>query len=507
MTTTPAFRLVRPAPAAGEVVDLDATQRAAVDHRRGDGPLVVLGAPGTGKTTVLVESVVARVDRDGVDPGAVLVLAPSRRAAASLRDRVTARLGRTLTEPVARTPHALAFALLRRAAVASGEPPPRLLSGPEQDRVLADLLAGHDAGVGRRPDWPPSVRPGLGLRGFRDELRDLLMRALERGLGPEDLADLGRREGRPEWVAAADVLAEYLEVTALSSPGAYDPAAILDAAAELLADDPELLAAERSRWQLVAVDDHHESGEALARVLDLLRPPGSDLLLTGDPDLTTQTFRGADPTVLAGAARRHRAAAGAPARVVRLGTRWRPSRAVDAATRRVAATVGTVGEVAHRGAVLPDDAREGSVRADVLRSATQEGAYVAHVLRQAHLVDGLPWSRMAVVVRSAGRTGALRRALAAAAVPVEVPTAEVPVRDEPAVRPLRLALRVALRPEALDVDTAVELLTSPVGGADALALRRLRQLGGLHAGGAAGVALARRDGPQGRPQPRAGRLP
>lgn len=450
-------------------------QQEAVDHRRGDGPLVVLGAPGTGRTTTLVEAVFARVDRDGVDPDGVLVLAPTRRAAAALRDRVTGRLARTVREPLARTPHSYAFALLRRAAVLSGEPAPRLLSGPEQDRILADLLAGHAAGEGRRPPWPASVLPALRLRGFRDELRDLLMRALERGLGPADLADLGRRTDRPEWVAAASVLGEYLDVTALGTPGAFDPAAIVEGAAGLLDAEPSLLAEERRRWQLVAVDDHHESTAATARLLDLLAGRGGDLLLTGDPDATTQSFRGGDPGLLVDAAERYRQADDAPARVVVLGTRWRAGTALCAAAERVSERIGTAGTAAHRRPRPVPSAPDGTVEAHVLTSATQEAAFAAHVLRSEHLLSGTPWGRMAVVVRSSGATSTLRRGLAAAGVPVTVPTAEVPVRDEPAVLPLRTALRAAGDPTSLDPETAVALVTSPVGGADALGLRRLRQ--------------------------------
>ncbi|MBI4940917.1 MAG: AAA family ATPase, partial [Actinobacteria bacterium] len=150
------MRLVRPAPTAPAVPvgALDAGQAAVVAHGRGAGPLVVLGGPGTGKTTALVEAVVARVERDGVPPDAVLVLAPSRTAAAGLRDRISARLARTVKEPLARTPHAYAFGLLRRARVLDGDVPPRLISGPEQDQILADLLAGHVDGVVEGPVWP-----------------------------------------------------------------------------------------------------------------------------------------------------------------------------------------------------------------------------------------------------------------------------------------------------------------------------------------------------------------
>ena len=476
LTSAPvAPRLVRrELPDEAAPLELDEPQQRVVRLRPGSGPVVVLGAPGTGRTTTLVEAVVARVVRDGVDPDAVLLLAPTRRAAAALRDRVTSRLARTVREPIARTPHSLAFALLHRAAVAADEPAPRLLSGPEQDRILADLLAGHAAGEGRAPAWPAELRPAVGLRGFRDELRDLLMRALERGLAPAELADLGERTGRPAWVSAARVMTEYLEVTALATPGAFDPAAIVDTAAARLEEDEALLARERARWQLVAVDDHHESSAATARLLDLLAGAGSDLLLLGDPDATTQSFRGADPRLLPAAPQRYRRADGAPAPVVVLGTRWRAGGAVAAVADRVTSGVGSSGSVRHR-RPRPRPGGTSTAEAHVLSSPTQEAAFVAHVLRREHLLAGTPWGDMAVVVRAAGRTAALRRGLAAAGVPVAVPAAELPVRDEPAVVPLRAALRAALVPTSLDAGTAVELVTSPLGGADALALRRLRQ--------------------------------
>ena len=105
------------------------------------------------------------------------------------------------------------------------------------------------------------------------------MRAVEHGLEPADLAALGREHDRPEWVAAAEVLREYDEVTALSGPGAYDPAWILGAAADLLEDDPEALgrlvrraAARRRRRRPGA---HLCSGPAAADVATAGPGPGA----------------------------------------------------------------------------------------------------------------------------------------------------------------------------------------------------------------------------------------
>ncbi|HSZ30740.1 MAG TPA: UvrD-helicase domain-containing protein, partial [Pseudonocardiaceae bacterium] len=190
--------------------------RRVLEHA--GGPLRVLGGPGTGKTTLVAHIVADRVLRRGVDPERVLVLTSSRRAAADLRERIVERLAAhgvtpTVREPLVRTVHSYAFAVLRLQASLRDLPPPRLLSGPEQDVVVRELLAGERAAGGRR--WPARLRPMLVLPAFAAELRDLLMRAAERGLAPEDLIALGRTRGREEWVAAGRFFRSYEQVMLL----------------------------------------------------------------------------------------------------------------------------------------------------------------------------------------------------------------------------------------------------------------------------------------------------
>jgi ATP-dependent exoDNAse (exonuclease V) beta subunit len=116
------------------------------------------------------------------------------------------------------------------------------------------------------------------------------------------------------------------------------------------------------------------------------------------------------------------------------------------------------------------------VRAVIADSESQESALVADELRRAHLLDGVPWSRMAVLVRSAVRqVPPLRRALAQAGVPVVVAGDEVPLIAEPAVRPILVLLRAALKKGYLDELIVEDLLTGPLGGADALGMRRLKR--------------------------------
>ncbi|MBY8874418.1 PD-(D/E)XK nuclease family protein [Micromonospora sp. PLK6-60] len=459
----------------------DPVQAEVVAHTA--GPMLVLGGPGTGKTSTLVEAVAARV-AEGVDPERILVLTFSRRQATDLRHRLEARIAadghRVLREPLVRTFPAYAFGLLRRAAAGRGEPSPRLLTGPEQDLIIRELL---DV-VGEEPEddpvgWPDDLRPALRTRAFAAQLRDLLMRAAERGVGPADLARLGERLGRADWPAAARFLREYVAVLALrdvTNRGsvAYDPAELVRAATGMLRDDPELLDAERRRLGHVYVDELADTDPAQQELLHVIAGGGRPLVAFADPDSSTYAFRGADPAVVTSFPHRFRTASGAPAAQVVLHTSYRAGPRLLAASGRLARRLR--GPAAHRRLRPLPDAPPGSVEVRTFRSSTSEAVWLAHALRTAHLLDGVPWSGMAVLVRSTAlRLPSLRRALHAAGVPTVVHGEDLPLHLQPAVAPLLLLLRCALEPDRLDEEAAVALLHSPLGGADPLAERRLRQ--------------------------------
>ncbi|MFG3640389.1 ATP-dependent helicase [Micromonospora sp. NPDC047762] len=467
--------------AVGGVWRADPVQAEVVGHT--DGPMLVLGGPGTGKTSTLVEAVAARV-AEGADPERILVLTFGRRGATALRQRIEARIAqdghRVLREPLVRTFPAYAFGLLRRAAAERGEPSPRLLTGPEQDLIIRELL---DV-VGEEPEddpvgWPTDLRPALRTRAFAGQLRDLLMRAAERGVGPIELARLGEKLGRADWPAAARFLREYVAVLALrdvSNRGsiAYDPAELVRAATGLLRDDEELLAAERRRLAYVYLDELADTDPAQLELLSVIAGGGKSLVAFADPDSSTYAFRGADPAGVATFPHRFRTASGAPAAQVLLTTSYRAGSGLLTAIARLGRRLR--GPAAHRRLHPLPDAPPGVVEVHTFRSATSEAAWLAHALRSAHLLDGVPWSRMAVLVRSTAlQLPTLRRALHAAGVPTVVHGEDLPLHLQPAVAPLLLLLRCALEPQRLDEEAAVALLHSPLGGADPLAERRLRQ--------------------------------
>jgi superfamily I DNA/RNA helicase len=209
------YRLARSAAVPNRPPRLDEQQQAVVDHP--GGPLLVLAGPGTGKTTTLVEAIVDRIERRGAAPETVLALTFSRKAAEQLRDRVTARLGRTTTSALAATFHSFAYGLIRAYAPADLYAAPlRLLSAPEQDVVLQELLHTHPEAV----RWPDGLTRALATRGFAREVQAVLGRAREKGLDGATLRKLGELHDLPEYVAAGLFLDQYLDV--LDHLGATD---------------------------------------------------------------------------------------------------------------------------------------------------------------------------------------------------------------------------------------------------------------------------------------------
>ncbi len=484
-TTAPAYRLVRK-PSAADGADaadgagtqaspprLDEAQRRVVRHQ--GGPLLVLAGPGTGKTTTIVEAVTHRIELRAIAPERILVLTFSRKAATELRDRITARLHRTIRQPLAMTFHSYAYALVRREFVLAGDEPPRLLSAPEQLLEVRRMLKGEAADGS--PRWPERLRPAIATRGFAEELRDLLLRAAERGLDGKALRQLGRQRNRDDWVAAAAFLDRYAARFDLAPVPAYDYAEIVRIAAALLQRE-QTRQRERDAYDAVLVDEYQDSDPAQEALLRALAGDGRELIAVGDPDQSIYAFRGADVRAITEFPERFRGADGRPAPVVALGTCRRSGPVLLDASRRVARRlpVGPRGVNGHRDLMPLRKASPGEISILVADSSTQEAALVADTLRRAHLADGVPWQQMAVLVRSAtGQVPVLRRALTAAGVPVTVAGDELPLADEPGTRPLLMLLRCALYPKTLDEQTAAELLTGPLGGTDALGLRRLRR--------------------------------
>jgi len=424
------------------------------------GPLLVLGSAGTGKTTLLVE-LMARRMRAGEAPALALCL--SRQAASEVRDRVTRASGRTSLAPRAMTLHAFCLGVSSRFAD-STDAAPRLLTAPEQEFRISELLAGRGAG-----HWPESLAQACGTRAFARQARGALARARQLGLDPVDVSEAGAAASEPGWVALGLVMDEYLDV--LDAEGVLDYSELVHRV-RILLERPEVLEAIRREHGAVYVDEFSELDPAQLALVRALVADGDEVVAFADPDSAIFRFRGAHPRAVGEFVRLF------GGEVVPLGVNHRSPAAVVGASRGVAGRLGVpaldAGLIrAYRGAVAGG---AGAGRLDVwtFPDDAAQARRVASELRAEHLERGSRWADMAVLVRS-GRQQipGLARALTDAGIPVEVAGDEIGLADELAVRPLLLALKLAARAGGCDADEASRLLTSGWGGLDAVEMRAL----------------------------------
>jgi superfamily I DNA/RNA helicase/RecB family exonuclease len=449
---------------SGATAALDDLQRAVVELAPSASGVVV-GAPGTGKTTTLVARV-ARLVADGLDPDAVLVLTPSRQTATALRDRLALAVDRATSGPLARSVASFAFQLVRAHAVATDAEPPQLLTGGDEDQLIHDLLDGDAEDEASAPSrWPDWLAPGIrGTAGFRTEVRTFFAECTTLGIGPDRLRALGERDERPAWVSLASFFDEYLDVRADMRGAHRDAAGLVREAVGLVRLRGEGIAA-LDRVRTILVDDAQELTLGGVELLAAARGRGIPVLAFGDPDVGSGSFRGATPENFA-----RLAAVLGEVHVLaesHRGTAWQAE-----IVRRVTQRIGAVGVVAHRRGgegAEPDD----SVRALLLRSPAEEYDAVARLLRERHVHDGVPWGRCAVIAHDTRQVAALEVELSAREVPAR---SSGPGRALGVLRPVADLLRLvdlAARDE-WDFDDVAPALLGTYGRLDPIELRRLR---------------------------------
>lgn len=460
-------------------------------------PWAVLGGPGTGKTSLLVDTLVHFLAAGG-SADEVMVVTPTKDAATAVNTQLVARLASMSSFAATRTPvrsvHSWAFAALRSMLLASDREAPRLLTGAEHDADVRLLLAGHaEDGAGA---WPDHIRPALGYVGFARQLRDLLLRAEERGVGPGELTALGEKYDQPMWVGAGQFLDEYRQTRRLAQSISLNASELLHTTLQEMEGGPGR--AQLDRWReklrLILIDDAHNLDPAAAEFLEQFFTPDTRVVLAGDPDQCVFHFRGADEELLS------KYAADENHRVVLSGSQrfgMPTARAINALTGhlphvdtriplRVAADAAAQGVEAATGENVAPDAgdagakfgaageRNQPIRVLRANSGTAERLHITDTLRRAHVRDGVAWQDMAVIVRSVGEIAPIRRALLTHGVPVRVDQTSIILAEQPLIRLLLTALEATYRP--LENSEVRVLMESMVGGADPIMVRRLERV-------------------------------
>ena len=455
---------------------LDRSQLAALDAARAAARLALLGAPGTGKTTVL-EALVCRELAANSDAMIALVT-QDRRAAFDVRNRLSLALGGLPGNVRVATLSSFAFHIVQAYAQAVGRRSPELISGPDEDSLIAAVL--EDPTI----HFPSFVTPEVrALPGFRAQIRDLITRAAELGYSAAELEELGQQRNEPIWVSGAAVMRSYELLTEArdafagdaSAPDRLDHVHLLGAAAAMLstwddtASSPSGQKVIRPRWDWVLVDDAQNAPRSLLALLRQLAADGAGIIVAGDPDGAVQGFRGGVASLPGDLTAP--APLGMGLQPLYLAQRHRGGNALAGMADELVSCIRVGGgQVAQRRAQPGHGPDHVEGRSFV--HAEEEAAAIARHMRELHVLEGVPYGAMAVVTRSRTMHSTLRNSLIRRGVPVEQVGSDRPLREQPAVSALLETVRLALGMPA----HVEHVLTSLIVGIDPLELRRMQRV-------------------------------
>lgn len=254
---------------------LNENQRRAVEW--GEGPVLVLAGPGSGKTAVLTLRAARLLDAD--EDASILALTFTDKAAREMRERVDSLLGRRADRAHLCTFHSFATDVLRQHGKHVGLRPDFSMATTEEDRLAA--LEDAVAALGVTAEPVPDDRTAL-LR--------LIDRLFADAYDGDD--SLPSLHDSPSWLPS--LFRGYC--SQLAAANRLDFGALLHFARKLLTGKPAVANLLRTTWTHFCVDEFQDTNKAQYDLLRaLVGDGGPNLFVVADDDQVIYQWNGASP--------------------------------------------------------------------------------------------------------------------------------------------------------------------------------------------------------------------
>ena len=246
----------------------------AVEH--GDGPILILAGPGSGKTRVLVNRIARLVASGTAHPSQILAVTFTNKAADQMRTRVGELVGSGAREIALGTFHSVCLRFLRRHGEAAGLSE-KFVVYDESDQLALIKECMNELNIDRDRLPPRSIL-------------DRMSRAKDACLGPDEFeAEAG---GNPYLARVAKVYGIYQR--RLGELMAADFGDLIRLAVKVLEEDANLRESYQRRWRYMLVDEYQDTNHAQYRFLACIAAGHRNICVVGDDDQSIYRWRGAD---------------------------------------------------------------------------------------------------------------------------------------------------------------------------------------------------------------------
>lgn len=254
-------------------LELNPVQKLAAEH--GDGPLLVIAGPGSGKTRVITHRVAFLVNELGVHPDRIAAVTFTNRAAREMRDRMTNLLSVGEKFLTASTFHSLCARILRVDGAEIGVFPDYVIMD-DSDQIDLVKRAMMDSQVDPKRFPPRNILAAISRSKAKLVNADSLK--LESGSYYEEIV--------------AQIFSRYQ--TLISSSHGLDFDDLLVKTIDLFTYVPEVLAKYQSRFRYLLVDEFQDTNLAQYQLSKMIASNSRNLCVVGDPNQSIYAWRNAD---------------------------------------------------------------------------------------------------------------------------------------------------------------------------------------------------------------------
>ena len=244
--------------------------------RHGEGPMLVLAGPGSGKTYVITRRVRHLIEQLNVRPDNILVITFSRAAASEMRERFLRDSGNQYPGVTFGTFHAVFFHILQNEYNLS---PTHILRDSVSHEMLRDILTELQPELAEEPEM---------LEAIREEITRY------KGSRAPDPSAYEPRSCRRELFFP--VFGKYAERARHRNLVDFED--MLSLTCDLFSKRPDILAVWQSKYSYILVDEFQDINPMQYEVVRMLAGKSRNLFAVGDDDQSVYGFRGASPEIM-----------------------------------------------------------------------------------------------------------------------------------------------------------------------------------------------------------------
>ena len=408
-------------------------QSAAITH--GDGAMLVLAGPGSGKTFVITQRIKYLIEELQVKPEDILVITFTKAAAKEMQERFF-RISNQSGCPVTfGTFHATFFNMLRYTYKFTAE---NIIREGDKYKLMAKVLE----------ELPPELISQEAAANRDDDIIQHLLSEISKvknnGITPQELKS--ETVSQTEFEYIYDAYKKEMNSHRLID---FDDMVLL--CRDLLVSRPEVLQMWQNRFKYILIDEFQDINPLQYEVVRLLAKPQDNLFIVGDDDQSIYGFRGSKPEIML-----HFGEDYPDAKQVLLNVNYRSRKdIVEAAEKLISHN-----DMRFEKQVETNNQQINGVKVYSFESKPQQAKNIALLIRQYMQQEGAQYNDIAILYRTSNHLVYTAQSLMREGIPFHMKEKPKNIYKTPIAMDITSYLRYALREDS--VSDFFRIMNSPV---------------------------------------------